>query len=114
MRRRDAVIGFTSPNRDVHWRPGPAAAGHGGQRRAAAIRYHGGIPARKRRFPAVPDAFPARISPSRALPMSIEAPNRVPIETDERTEPLGAERRSGRLKKLEAQLRGEVGRAIAD
>src|SRR5690606_42132924 len=46
--------------------------------------------------------------------MSNPAPNGATIETGEPALEAPAERRSGRIKKLEAQLRGEVGRAIAD
>ena len=47
------------------------------------------------------------------IAMQSSAADGATVEADEPA-PGGAERRSGRFKKLEAQLRGEVGRAIAD
>ncbi|HEX6994375.1 MAG TPA: tRNA 2-thiocytidine(32) synthetase TtcA [Gammaproteobacteria bacterium] len=46
--------------------------------------------------------------------MQSAAPNPMTSEAEAPAAGAPAERRSGRLKKLEAQLRGEVGRAIAD
>ena len=57
----------------------------------------------------MPPTSPAPTAPIRAgAPVSARSPDRSAAGD------AGAGRRSGRLKKLEAQLRGEVGRAIAD